>query len=58
MKTMASAYSSIPVLKSLNMPNEVYKMIPYIATLLVLAFMSRESQAPRAEGIPYDKGSR
>ena len=58
MKTLASAYSAIPVLKSLPIPNEVYKMIPYIATLIVLAFLSKTSQAPRAEGIPYDKSSR
>lgn len=58
MKTLASAYSAIPVLKSLSVPNEIYKMIPYIATLIVLAFSSGNSRAPRAEGIPYDKGSR
>ena len=54
----ASAYSAIPVLKDLPIPNEIYKMIPYIATLVVLAFFSKNSQAPKAEGIPYDKGSR
>ncbi len=58
MKTFASAYSGIPFLKDLPISNEVYKMIPYIATLIVLTFSSRNSQAPRAEGIPYDKGSR
>lgn len=58
MKTLASAYSGIPGLKELPLPNEVYKMIPYVATLVVLAFLSKSSQAPRAEGIPYDKGSR
>lgn len=58
MKTLASAYSAIPVLKELPIPNEIYKTIPYIATLIVLAFSSRHSQAPKAEGIPYDKGSR
>lgn len=58
MKTFASAYSAIPVLKELPISNEVYKMIPYIATLIVLAFFSKSSQAPKAEGIPYDKGSR
>ena len=58
MKTMASSYSAIPFLKVLPIPNEIYKMIPYIATLIVLAFSSKTSQAPRAEGIPYDKGSR
>lgn len=58
MKTFAAAYSGIPVLKNLPITNEVYKMIPYIATLVVLAFFSKSSQAPKAEGIPYDKGSR
>ena len=58
MKTLASAYSAIPMLKDLPIPNEIYKMIPYIATLIVLAFSSGNSQAPKAEGIPYDQGSR
>lgn len=58
MKTIASAYSGIPPLAALKIPNDIYKMIPYIATLIVLAFTSKNSQAPRAEGIPYDKGGR
>ena len=58
MKTLASAYSAIPILKTLPIPNEIYKTIPYVATLIVLIFSSKNSQAPRAEGIPYDKGSR
>ena len=58
MKTLASAYSAIPMLKDLPIPNEIYKMIPYMATLVVLAFSSKNSQAPRAEGIAYDQGSR
>lgn len=58
MKTLASAYSAIPFLKDLPLPNEIYKMFPYLATLIVLAFISKNSQAPRASGVPYDKGSR
>jgi len=58
MKTISSTYSGIPILKDLPIPNEIYKMAPYIATLVVLVFFSKKSQAPRAEGIPYDKGSR
>ena len=27
-------------------------------TLIVLAFTSKSSRAPKAEGIPYDKGQR
>lgn len=58
MKTLASAYSIVPVLKDLPVSSNVYKMIPYIATLIILAFTSKTSQAPKAAGIPYDKGSR
>lgn len=58
MKTIASAYSGIPVLAAMKIPNDIYKMIPYVATLVVLAFTSKNSQAPKAEGIPYDKGGR
>lgn len=58
MKTIASAYSVIPVLATSNIPSDIYKMIPFIATLIVLAFSSKSSQAPRAVAVPYDKGSR
>lgn len=58
LKTFAAAYSGIPILKTLPISNEVYKMIPYIVTLIVLAFFSKSSQAPKASGIPYDKGTR
>ncbi len=58
MKTISSSYSGIPVLLDLGINSYIYKMIPYIATLIVLAFTSKNSQAPRASGQPYDKGSR
>lgn len=58
MKTIASAYSGIPVLSTLGIPNDIYKMIPYVATLIVLALTSKNSQAPKASGIPYDKSAR
>ncbi|MCL2084836.1 MAG: ABC transporter permease, partial [Oscillospiraceae bacterium] len=58
MKTLSASYSGIPFLSALSIPSAVYKMIPYIATLVVLSFTSRSSAAPRAEGIPYDKGGR
>jgi ABC-type uncharacterized transport system permease subunit len=58
MKTIASAYSVIPFLSTSQIPSDVYKMIPFIATLIVLAFSSKSSQAPRAVAVPYDKGSR
>lgn len=58
MKTIAATYSVIPVLNTSGIPSYIYKMIPYIATLIVLIFTSKNSQAPKAEGIPYDKGAR
>ncbi|OYO67846.1 sugar ABC transporter permease [Lachnotalea glycerini] len=58
LKTVAASYSGIPVLAALGVPSYIYKMIPYITTLVVLVFTSKNSQAPRAEGIPYDKGAR
>lgn len=58
MKTIAAAYSGIPFLAGLGIPSYFYKMIPYIATMVVLMFTSRNSQAPRASGVPYDKGQR
>lgn len=58
MKTIAAAYSVIPILATAPIPSDIYKMIPFIATLIVLAFSSKSSQAPRAVAVPYDKGSR
>ena len=58
MKTIASAYSGIPVLMDLGIPSDIYKMVPFFATLLVLAVSSKNSAGPKASGVPYDKGSR
>ncbi|MEG2337815.1 MAG: ABC transporter permease, partial [Clostridium sp.] len=58
MKTFASTYSGIWFLSSLPISNEIYKMIPYIATLIVLTVSSKTSQVPKALGEPYDKGMR
>jgi simple sugar transport system permease protein len=58
MQTISASYSGISWLKPLPIPSDIYKMIPYVATLVVLAFTSRRSQAPRAAGVPYDKSGR
>ncbi len=58
MKTLSVTYANIPFLAGLGWSSDIYKMIPYVATLIVLAFTSKKSAAPRAEGIPYDKGER
>ncbi len=58
LKTISAAYSGIPFLAALPIPNTVYKIIPFAATMVVLAFTSKKSQAPRAVGQPFDKGRR
>ena len=64
-KCIAAAYSSIDIngdgvfmLAQLGISSHLYRMLPYLVTLVVLAFTSKKSRAPKAEGIPYDKGSR
>lgn len=42
----------------LGWPKEIYNMMPFIASMVILAFSSKKSKAPKAEGIPYDKSSR
>ena len=55
---MSSFYVNIPFLVNLKIDPAIYKMLPYIATLIVLAFTSKKSRAPKAVGVPYDKGKR
>ena len=57
-RALSNTYMGFPALVSLNLPSNVYNMMPYIVCLIVLAFTSKTSRAPKAEGIPYDKGSR
>lgn len=56
-RAIADAYIGFDFLTNL-VPGEIYKMLPYIISLVVLAFTSKKSKAPKAEGVPYDKGSR
>ena len=57
-RAMANIFDSIPFLAALGWPKEIYNMMPFIASMVVLAFTSKKSRAPKAEGIPYDKGQR
>lgn len=58
LRTLAYSVSLIPFLYKLGIDQTYYKMLPYLATMLVLAFTSKKSRAPKAEGIPYDKSQR
>ena len=57
-KSLANIASSIPFLAELGWTQNMYNMIPFIASMIILAFTSKKSRAPKAEGIPYDKGQR
>ena len=64
-KCIAAAYSTLDIngdgvfmLAELGISSHLYRMLPYLVTLIVLAFTSKKSRAPKAEGIPYDKGTR
>ena len=58
LRALGNVYSGFDILMALNIPSVVYNMLPYIISLVVLAFTSKKSRAPKAEGIPYDKGTR
>ena len=57
-RALGNVYSGFDFMMALNLPSVVYNMLPYIISLIVLAFTSKKSRAPKAEGIPYDKGTR
>ncbi|MCI9489656.1 MAG: ABC transporter permease [Dorea sp.] len=57
-RALSNVYSGFDALTALHLPSTVYNMLPYIISLVILALFSRNSRAPKAEGIPYDKGQR
>ena len=64
-KCIAASYASIDLngdgiylLADIGISPNFYRLLPYLITLLVLAFTSKNSRAPKAEGIPYDKSTR
>ncbi len=64
-KCIAASYNTLDIngdgvytLANLGISSHFYRMLPYLITLAVLAFTSKSSRAPKAEGIPYDPGTR
>ena len=57
-RALSNVYTGFPALVALKLPSTLYNMFPYIISLIVLVFVSKNSRAPKAEGIPYDKGQR
>lgn len=57
-RALSNVYAGFDFLVALKIPGSVYNMMPYIISLIVLAFTSKNSRAPKAEGVPYDVGQR
>ncbi len=64
-KCIAASYSNLDIngdgvftLANIGINPNLYRILPFVVTLIVLAFTSKKSRAPKAEGIPYDKGAR
>lgn len=64
-KCISASYSTLDIngdgvklLTEIGVSSYVYRLLPYVITLIVLALTSKSSRAPKAEGIPYDKGQR
>ena len=57
-RALSNVYTGFDFMVALKLPGSVYNMLPYIISRVVLAFTSSKSRAPKAEGIPYDKGQR
>lgn len=52
---LATISSMIPALKVV--PSQVFNIIPYLVTLIALIIFSGRDYAPKASGIPYEKGA-
>ncbi|WP_022885787.1 ABC transporter permease [Glaciibacter superstes] len=52
------AMGTVLQLTSLNIPNDVVTIMPFIAVMIVLTFFARRSALPAALAIPYVRGAR
>ena len=52
------AILGFPLTAEHGVTSELFKMLPFIASLILLTFTSKKSRAPKSEGIPYDKSVR
>ena len=64
-KCIAACYSTLDIngdgifaLAELGLNANFYRLLPYVITLVVLAFTSKSSRPPNDEAIPYDTGHR
>ena len=58
-RALSNVYTGFPLLSALSSCQALCTTSsPTSISLIVLAFTSKQSRAPKAEGIPYDKGGR
>lgn len=43
---------------SVTLPSQILAMLPYVLTIIVLVLFVGRSVAPKADGVPYEKGER
>lgn len=55
---LANGVSFFPVIDKLNLDSNVYNLLPYVFTLLILILTSKKSRCPEADGLPYLVGKR
>ena len=58
MTTMANMSRVNETLKALALPQELYKALPYVLTLVALLLFSKNTVGPKAAGESYDAGKR
>ncbi len=58
LRVLANLHDSFEMLAAVDLPGQFYRLLPYLFTLIILAFFSKESQAPKALGQAYDQEKR
>lgn len=58
MSSISGRSDTLPILRDINIQKSWYLMLPYLATLIVLVFASKNSAAPKAVGKVYEVGER
>jgi simple sugar transport system permease protein len=51
----ADSLASKLALLGIDIPSQFLLMVPYVATMIVLAGLVGRSQSPAADGLPYEK---
>lgn len=49
------AFFGVTLTSANGVTAELFKMLPFVASLILLAFTSKKSRGPKSVGIPYDK---